>query len=72
MLIDLSDDEITGLGEILMYFADHIKLVEEWTQQNSPKADAIVDLANLQMRIEEQEDLENGDIEYLHYSERIH
>ena len=55
-----------------MYFADHIKLVEEWTQQNSPKADAIVDLANLQMRIEEQEDLENGDIEYLHHSERIH
>jgi hypothetical protein len=72
LYIELSGDEITGLEEILDYFAGQLPLVEKWAQQDNPKADAIVALCNLQLRISEQEDLENGDFEYSPSSDLIH
>jgi len=72
LYIELSGDEITGLAEILDYFAEQVPLVEKWAQQDNPKADAIVALCNLQLRICEQEDLENGDFEYSPSSDLIH
>jgi len=72
MFLELSGDEITGLAEILNYFEGQLPLVEKWVLEDPAKADAIIVLCNLHNRILEEEDLESGDIEYLHSSNRIH
>ena len=72
MFLELSDDEITGIAEILNYFEGQLPLEEEWAQQDSSIAVAFVALCNLHHRILEVEFLENGDMEYLHSSDRIH
>jgi len=72
MFLELSGDEITGLAEILNYFEGQLPLVQKWALQDPSKADAIVALCNLHHRILEVEFLENGDLDYVHSSDRTH
>ena len=72
LLLELSNDELYAIGIISMHLSSNPSPLTGPAGDDKDMRIAIGVLNNLHKRIGEIEDLENGDIKYLHSSTSVH